>query len=245
VRRSTSVVLASSLVLFLVEGCRARASVRSDDAVSVAAPSLPPIVVRDDSQGLTFSYITLEGGFRQVTKVADVPYEARDAVRVWSVQSGDGINGPYIYLADLRNRLGDSTYKVDVVPRAQFDELAVARREKGPPKGLASAPVGMVEAPTPDGKAPKGNPTKGALTVVIYGADWCKPCHDAERYLTSKGIAYLHKDVDDPLISEEMGEKLRAAGIKTHNIPVLDVAGKILVGFSPSELDRAIAEAKR
>jgi glutaredoxin len=235
VRRRALLVLA---LLLAVSGCRARASQRTGDASPVGASSLPQIVVRDDSSGLTFSYITLEGGFRQVTRVLDVPYEARDAVRVWSVVSGDGINGPYIYLADLRTRLPDTTYKVEVVPRGQFEELAVARREKGVPKGQPIAGA------NDDKPLPKGNPIKGALTVIIYGADWCKPCHDAERYLTSKGIPYVHKDIDDPAVSEEMGEKLRSAGIKTHNIPVLDVAGKILVGFSATDLDRAIAEAK-
>jgi glutaredoxin len=207
------------------------------------APQLPPILVRDDSTGLMFSYIMLDGGFKTVSKVADVPYEARDAVRVWSEVSGDGVAGPYVYVADLRNKLADGTYKCDVFPRAYFDDLAADRRKK-----LADGPkvptVGTGD-PKPNTGEPPPAGQDGKLTVIIYGADWCQPCHQAEAYLKGKGIPFVHKDIDDPNVSEEMQDKLQAAGIQTHSIPVLDVGGKLLVGFDPGELDDALKNAKK
>jgi glutaredoxin len=230
------------LPLFLVLGlatpaCRSsRASKGAgpDPAASTQkAPDLPTLTIRDESEGLTFSYITLDGGFQLVKKVSDVPYEARDAVRVWSETSGDGIAGPFVYLADLRTKLADGTYKVEVVPRAQFDALAEARREKGK---TAAKPVNPRVDPPGNGKGEQKQ-----AKVVIYGAEWCKPCHMAEAYLEKKGVPYVHKDIEsDQAADDEMRAKLKAAGIKTHSIPVIDVGGKILVGFDQSQLDTAI-----
>jgi glutaredoxin len=242
--RAIAVVLALMACVASTSACRSKSSnaSRIESDGQKQAPQLPPILVRDDSKDLTFSYITLDGGFKTVNKVGDVPYEARDAVRVWSDVSGDGVAGPYVYVADLRNKLADGTYKCDVFPRAYFDDLAADRRKK-----LADGPkvpvVGTGEPPKPGGT--ETEPEPGKLTVIIYGADWCQPCHAAEAYLKSKGVPFVHKDVDDPNVSEEMQDKLQAAGIQTHSIPVLDVGGKLLVGFEAGELDRALRDAKK
>lgn len=240
--RLSVLVLALSVGAGPLAACKtAKSDVRAEPVAS-AQPNLPPLVVREDSAGLTFSYITLDGGFQLAKKVADVPYEARDAVRVWSEVSGDGIAGPWVYLADLRNKLADGTYKVEVVARTAFEAMATERRDKakkGPakpaePAGEPVAKGGPVEAPA-----------KGKLKVIIYGAEWCKPCHMAENYLKSKGVPFEHKDIEDPETKEEMQLKLQEAGIKSDSIPVLDVNGKLLVGFSESELDKALAAAGR
>ena len=239
-RASLIVALALALV---APACQTRASKgATSDESGVGAP-LPTITVRDDSRDLTFSFVTLDGGFRTARAVAEVPYEARDAVRVWNDVSGDGVAGPWVYVADLRNRLGDGTYKVDAMPRAQFDELAVDRRKKAKEALAAPKPA---TAPTPAadpglGSAPGG--AAKALVVIIYGADWCKPCHQAEDYLKSKGIAFVHKDIEDPNVNEELADKLMGAGLQTHSIPIIDVRGKLLVGFDPGALDRAIDQA--
>jgi glutaredoxin len=218
-------------------------SARSDGARATevdAPPALPQLVVRDNSEGLTFSYITLDGGFQLVKKVSDVPYEARDAVRVWSEQSGDGIAGPWVYVADLRNHLADGTYKVDVLARTAFEQLAEDRRKKKGGPAVAKSDKDKGPTPNKDDPPPAAN---GKLKVIIYGADWCKPCHLAEAYLKKKGIPFEHKDIDEPENNEEMRIKLQEAGIKSHSIPVLDVGGKLLIGFSESELDKAISAA--
>jgi glutaredoxin len=241
-------LLVSTLALSVALGPLAACKSERSDATSgpapapSGAPALPPLVVRDGSQGLTFSYITLDGGFQLAKKVADVPYEARDSVRVWSEVSGDGIAGPWVYVADLRNQLPDGAYKVEVLSRAAFDALAAERRDKSK-KAPAKPAEPAAKAPDPTA-APTGSAVaKGKLKVIIYGADWCKPCHMAENYLKSKGIPFEHKDIDDPETNEEMRIKLQEAGIKTHSIPVLDVNGKLLVGFSEPELDKALAAA--
>lgn len=236
--RSQIMVLLALALATPVGACKsARSDAKASPEASAQPPALPQLVVKDGSEGLTFSYITLDGGFQLAKKVGDVPYEARDSVRVWSEVSGDGIVGPWVYVADLRNKLADGTYKVEVVARAQFEQLAEDRRKKS----KTVAQKGPSDPPKKD-DVPAAAPN-GKVKVIIYGADWCKPCHLAEAYLKKKGVPFEHKDIDDPETNEEMKLKLDKAGIKTHSIPVLDVNGKLLVGFSEPELDKAIEAA--
>jgi glutaredoxin len=215
-----------------VAGCRkSSATTASSDA---GVGSLPALSLRDETTGLTFSYLTVGGDFKLAKAVAEVPYESRDAVRVWVDATADGVAGP-TYLADLRNKRADGTYKVEVVPLKVFDDLAADRRGKS-----ASAAVSAMHAGGADGAAPAAIDPKSS-GVVIYGASWCKPCHQAEAYFKSKGIAFVHKDIDDPSANEEMRDVLANAGIRTNNIPVIDVRGEVLVGFDSGAIDRALA----
>jgi glutaredoxin len=222
-------------------GCRTKRSSGATIAPANAdVPPAPTIAVRDDSTGLTFSYITVDGGFQLAKKVAEVPYEARDVVRVWSEVSGDGIVGPWVYVVDLRQKLGDGSYKVDVMKREAFDEIAAKRRAKGAPLGPVGQGTGA--APTASGEPPTA--AHGKLTAIIYGASWCKPCHQVEDYLKRKGVPFVHRDIEeDDGAQQEMRAKLKKAGLRAGSIPVIDLGGKILIGFSADEIDQAIADA--
>jgi glutaredoxin len=77
--------------------------------------------------------------------------------------------------------------------------------------------------------------------VTIYGMEWCGPCHQAAEFLASRGVPFIERNLEsDPDAQEEMHSKLRSAGLSGGSIPVLDVKGRILVGFSPQALDRAL-----
>ncbi|MES1184601.1 MAG: glutaredoxin domain-containing protein, partial [Myxococcales bacterium] len=76
-------------------------------------------------------------------------------------------------------------------------------------------------------------------------ADWCKPCHDAERYLKQRGATVIKKNIDDnEVAAEEMQKKLARAGRSGASIPVIDIMGQIQVGFSPAALEEALATAR-
>ena len=83
-----------------------------------------------------------------------------------------------------------------------------------------------------------------ASVVIIYGAEWCSACHEAARYLRSKGIPYVEKDVEkDPDAAREMQQKLAKNRQREGSIPVIDVRGKVMVGFNPAEIDAALGQA--
>jgi glutaredoxin len=80
--------------------------------------------------------------------------------------------------------------------------------------------------------------------VIVYGASWCGACHQAMAYMKKKGIAFVEKDIEkDTGAEREMRSKLARAGINTGSIPILDVHGKIIVGFSEEALDKALGAA--
>jgi glutaredoxin len=236
VARSVALVL----VLVLADGgCR-----RSHDAPTADPPAT--LIVRQESVGLLLTWIDDKGDFHVETSVADVPMMGRDAVRVVDPTHEDTAPTDSVTVVDLRQAGPDGNYPVRTMPRADFEAMAVARREKAGPT-LASA--GPAPSPPPGGSraaGAAGDPSKASArsVVVIYGAEWCGACHEAAKYLRSKGIPYVDKDVEkDPGAAAEMQQKLAKNGLHEGSIPVIDVGGKVMVGFNPAEIDAALGQA--
>ncbi len=78
----------------------------------------------------------------------------------------------------------------------------------------------------------------GGSAVVLYSADWCGASRKAKRYLGKKGIDFEERDIDEPRFAEEL---LRKTGRRA--IPVIDVGGRILTGFSTSGYDALLRSA--
>lgn len=74
--------------------------------------------------------------------------------------------------------------------------------------------------------------------IIVYSTISCPWCHKAKEFLKEKGVAY--KDVNvgaDQEAANEMVEKSGQMGV-----PVIDIDGKIIVGFDKEELEKALAE---
>jgi glutaredoxin len=214
---------------------------RGDTTVASEPPQAP--IVKDDSEGLLLTWIDDKGDFHVETGVAQVPLMGRDAVRVVDPAKDDGSHGDRIFAADLRQARADGTYAVRTMGRADFEAIAVARREKSGPT-LATPPPAPPSSAAADDQGPAASKPPSRALVIIYGAEWCGACHDAARYLRRKGVAYVEKDVEkDPTAAREMQEKLAKRGLHTGSIPVLDVRGKVIVGFNPAEVEAALGEA--
>lgn len=211
------------LTLFvLVTGCK-RPPPASDVVV------LP--VVTDASTELLLTWIDEKGEFHVEQKVADVPVGSRDVVRV-----ADPVKDPPklddVFVADLRNPGPGGAYPVRTMSRTEFEKVAVERRQKSGAAVLA--PKGADNAP----------PAAARPAVIIYGASWCGPCHQAAAYLKKRGVPFVEKDIEeDRLAAREMQQKLASAGMRGGSIPVIDVRGKVLVGFDERAMDRALGQA--
>ncbi|HET8992032.1 MAG TPA: glutaredoxin family protein [Candidatus Saccharimonadales bacterium] len=72
--------------------------------------------------------------------------------------------------------------------------------------------------------------------IIIYGAEWCAFCHMAMRYLDDKKIKYSYIDVDEK--PEYALEAVTKSGQR--GIPVIDIDGKIIIGFDRPAIDEAI-----
>jgi hypothetical protein len=130
--------------------------------------------------------------------------------------------------------------------RADFDALALARRQKvGPTLAAAGGAANAAGGARDPAGAPAGSvEVAQQAPIVIYGASWCGPCHQAAAYLRSKNIAFIDKDIDeDAAAARDMQRKLAKSGMRTGSIPVIDIRGKILVGFNPRDIDAALGKS--
>jgi len=222
------------LVLALVAASCKKAEATAEDPPAPAASATPPEVT-DKSTGLLLTWVDDKGEFHVEQKVDAVPADAREAVGV-----RDETHAPppgKVFLADLRATSPDGKYTVKVADAVELENVAVERRRKTgkavlaptPPSSAAVAPPGSAVADT------------GRPTVIIYGASWCGPCHQAQAYMRRRGINFVEKDIEeDPGAAQEMREKLTKAGKRGGSIPVIDVKGTILIGFDPGSVERAL-----
>jgi glutaredoxin-like YruB-family protein len=73
-------------------------------------------------------------------------------------------------------------------------------------------------------------------SVTVYSATWCAFCHTAKSYFDKLGVKYTDKDVEkDPSAGLEAVTKSEQRGI-----PVIDIAGDIIVGFDRPKIDAAL-----
>jgi glutaredoxin len=235
-------VLVLALVLLAAGAFAALVGCKRKVDASTEATAEPP-VVRDMTDGLQLTWIDEKGEFHVEQRVADVPAASREVVRVRALDpAADSPTNDRVFVADLRTANADGTYVVKAVPRADFEDIAVKRRAKSgtavlAPKGAASAPLAAASGGAADDVA-------GRPAVIIYGASWCGPCHQAAAYLKQKGVAFVEHDIEqDSSKQREMQAKLAKAGMRGGSIPVLDVRGRILVGFDARAVDQALGQA--
>ena len=74
--------------------------------------------------------------------------------------------------------------------------------------------------------------------VVVYGTTWCGYCKQAQQYLRSKNIPFRYRDIEkDPGAREELAIKAQRQGVKPTGVPVVDVKGKLLLGWNPQRFN--------
>lgn len=72
--------------------------------------------------------------------------------------------------------------------------------------------------------------------ITIYSAPWCVYCKMVKSYLDEKKIAYTELDVStNDTAKDEMIEKSGQLGI-----PVVDIDGKIIIGFDKPAINAAL-----
>src|SRR5262249_10347786 len=161
-----------------------------------AAPDLVPLpLVTDATTDMLLTWIDDKGEFHVEQKVADVPVASRDVVRV-----ADPVKDPPklddVFVVDLRTAGPDGVYPARTMSRPEFEKIAVERRRQ---RGSVLTAQGAASAA----------PVEGRPTVIIYGASWCGPCHQAAAYLKRRGVTFVEKDIEaDSGAAREMHAKL-------------------------------------
>ena len=74
------------------------------------------------------------------------------------------------------------------------------------------------------------------MAVKIYSTPSCGYCNKAKTYFKANRIAFTEYNVaSDQQKAEEMVRKSGQMGV-----PVIDINGRIIVGFNQPEIDRAL-----
>ena len=229
------VTLFASALQLSQAGCgKGSGSASAKEQGAEAKPGPPE--VKEASQNLLLTWIDDAGEFHVEQKVSSVPEAGRALVRV--VDPEKGAPPEVVYLVDLRAPGPAGAFPVRTAPRDEFESVAASRRAKSG-KVLAEAKP-AASAPAPGGSGEAAD-LVDRPDVIIYGAEWCGPCHQAEAYMKSHHIAYVEKDIEkDSGAQREMRAKLSKAGMRSGSIPVIDVKGKLLLGFDASAVERAL-----
>jgi len=239
VSRSAVVKLGLCLALgtagLVASGCR-----RSAPDVAPAAPGLGTLAVLKDGRYL-FTYLEPNGTFSTTDKPEIIPEVSRKIVRVVDPAQTKGVGeGDNVFTVDVGQLLTAQKVEARPMAREAFETSAMAQlppgesspRAQHAPHGPGSAGAG------PDGGAQFPS-APGKPVVTVYGTSWCGACRAARQYLSEHKIPFADKDVEsDPAAARELAEKAGKMGIPTDRVPILDVRGRLLLGF-----DRARVEA--
>ena len=74
--------------------------------------------------------------------------------------------------------------------------------------------------------------------IKVYSTSWCPACIKLKKYLELKGQKYEEINVADKQEDREIVMKI--SGQRT--VPVVDVNGKIVIGFKKQDIDKALEE---
>lgn len=224
------------------------------DAAEEKRP-LSPFRFASSAENLHLTWIDEHGDTHETTTVEQVPRDFASMVRVVIDGSKDGASDP-IYVADLSTQ--SANYTAHSLPRARWDAEITRRRESGgeeivetrpqprrPPADPQRLPPALRRGPAAPQELGTLDPTYSKVVAIVYGASWCGACHQAEAHLKRRGVKTILKDIEaDRSAGEEMALKLQKAGGHRGSIPVIDINGQILVGFSTQQLDRALDKAR-
>ncbi len=77
--------------------------------------------------------------------------------------------------------------------------------------------------------------------VILSMTSWCGYCRKARAFLNARKVFFTEKDIErDPEASKELAQKAARAGVKPQGVPVIDVRGKLVLGFDQNALDGAL-----
>ncbi len=213
--------------------------------VPAAQDNLPKLEVSKD-RPLLYTYVEPKGTFATTDKPEDVPPNARRLVRVVDpAKATDRRDATRVYVVDLGEMLGAGKATAHVMSREAFETGALAQLPPGE-SSLLSEPHGppLPDVPIAGVDGGVGGGPLGPPVVILYGTPWCGACKAAKQYLAAKHIPYAYKDIEnDPAAARELQVKAARMGIPTDRVPILDVRGRLLLGFDRARLDAMLGDA--
>lgn len=219
-------------LMLLVSSCR------TDPAGDRAASGEKP-APGDGGGAVVYSYVDGRGRIRMATDLDDIPGEFRGQVVLTDTSRprAQRLRTDRVLVVDLREQGGNFTV-VDLDALGRRAPAAPGGRPRDPGE-LGAWAVGRLAGRV---RALLGiREPEPAVRVVLYTAPWCGFCKRAAAHLRSRGIPFVERDIDsDRPAAVELSQKLRRAGLSGGGVPVLDIAGTIVIGFNRERIDRLL-----
>jgi glutaredoxin len=127
--------------------------------------------------------------------------------------------------------------RLEDVPEAQRASVGFVKMEAPPPLTPGDAARARQTRLASNGSPTTSPAAPAGAEIVLYSAEWCGACRKAKRHLDRNGVAYQLRDIDQPGHAEEL---VRRTGARA--IPVLEVEGRMITGFSTREYDALLRE---
>ncbi len=207
-------------------------------ACKKSSPSTPVEATKDSS--LFFTYVAPNGMFTTTDKAEKVPGVAQRLVRIMARTNGEParLNNANVEVVDLRELLAKGKTRPRVMLREAFETDALAQLPPGDSCSL-TGPHGPPLAEEPEKAGEQDEPP----IAILYRTAWCEACNSARRYLASNLIPFVSKDVEkNPSAAKELAQKATRFGIVADRVPLLEVRGRLLVGYDETRMDGLLAD---
>ena len=202
---------------------KANEPTKNDNASAPAAVQLSL-----SNKNLMFRYLDADK-IVVATSIDEIPQAFRKSVFIDDLTTSptERQSAKYLQEFDISNVDDDALVTGRPVLRKEIEKRIAETRPK--PKKLKPS-IGSPQAAT-----------KSNATVVLYSTSWCGYCRKARKFLTDSKIPFTEKDIEKSLAAKkEMDAKARKAGVRIGGVPVLDVNGQIISGFSADRIMAAL-----
>ena len=241
-RGSVPVFLAAGLGLGLALGILGACRKSTPEAPPEQKAKLSPREVELGGKWL-FTYADPEGLFATTDDAEAIPPASRGLVRVIDPSAADkGTPGTAVHVLDANELLRRGKTTAKPLSREAFETAALAQLPSAYSNypGVAGERARAGEEPVTEAPPPPG----GKALVTLYGTSWCGVCKKAREYLRARKIPFYDKDIEkDPAAARELQAKAARLGVPADRVPILDVRGRLLVGFEPRRLEALLGEA--
>jgi arsenate reductase-like glutaredoxin family protein len=243
-RRLLRVVRAGlALALVALPACH-----RAAPESAPAAPGAPATIEVLKGGRWLFTYAEPAGTFSTTDKPETIPEAARGLVRVIEPTEQMKGAGDRVYVTNVGELVAQGKSSAKAMSREAFETAALAALPGGQSSPFAAQQMAPAPIPAAGGSPPTtppgGTAAPGTTPIVtIYGTSWCGACRSAREYMAAHKIPYADKDIEkDPGAARELADKAAKMGIPTDRIPIIDVRGRLLLGFDRERIEALLGQ---